>query len=506
MPPDKGRVAISPKGLITPHMVRHFHRTYALAVRALALVLALILALPSPISITPAQASVFNFGVKDEKELGEKFNIMVRSQLTMVDDAEVVDYVRDLVARLDRVTPPHPFPFSVSVVKDNSINAFAAPAGYMFVFTGLLLNMEHECEVAGVMAHEMSHVIQRHIAKRVEQGAMMSIASLAGILAGLVLGSVSHQSNTAMAVMAGSSAAATQAMLNYSRDDEREADEVGMNFLSAAGFPPRGLPQAMDILNRMRIFQGSGSIPTYLSTHPYIAERVSYLTERVKRLPKEVQNRPDHDERFLRVQMILRSRYGVPETAIAYYQKKGHSMTKLDRLGLAVARGRTNDIPGARQAFDQALAENGDDSLWLREAGRFYLKTRNFDRAKSFLKRAVDKNPNDMVAMYELAGMLAQERDYAQAMSLMSRVAQRSPEAPEIYSQYGRISGEAGDIFHAYLYLSYAALYSNNQRQIRFQMEKARNAARTEAQHREYDRLERLYRERAEYWPHGGAM
>jgi predicted Zn-dependent protease len=369
--------------------------------------------------------------------------------------------------------------------------------------------MEHECEVAGVMAHEMTHVIQRHIAKRIEQGTMMNIAALAGVLAGFVLGSVAHQQNAGVAMMAGSQAAATQAMLNYSREDEREADEVGMNFLIAAGYPPRGLPQAMEILNHMRIFQGSGTIPPYLATHPYITERVAYLSERVKRLPKDVQARVDHDERFFRVQMILRSRYGVPETAMAYYEKKGSAMTKLDRLGLAVALGRTTDNAGAKQAFDKALAEGNDDSLWLREAGRFYLKIRDFDRARSLLQRAVDKNPGDMVATYEYAGILAQDGNYPLAMSLMAKVVQHTSDAPEIYAQYGRICGQAGDLFHAYLNLAYAGIYSNTPRQARFQVDKARNAAKTEQQHREFDKMESLYRERSEYWPKnmfGGTM
>jgi len=146
--------------------------------RALALILALTLTAPSPLSVTPANASYFNFGIKEEKELGDKFNVLIRSKLPMIEDSEVVDYARDVVDRLARQMPPQPFPFSVAVVQDNAINAFAAPGGYVFVFTGLMLNMNHDSEVAGVLAHELAHVTQRHIAKRVEQGRILSIASI----------------------------------------------------------------------------------------------------------------------------------------------------------------------------------------------------------------------------------------------------------------------------------------------------------------------------------------
>ncbi|MBI4804487.1 MAG: M48 family metalloprotease [Desulfovibrio sp.] len=484
-------------------MQRRSHRLESLFPRALALVMALVMVLPAPLAVTPARASMFNFGIKEEKELGDKFNVLIRSKLPMIEDSEVVEYVRDIVERLGKQMPPQPFRFSVAVVKDNAINAFAAPAGYVFVFTGLILNMNHESEVAGVLGHELAHVTQRHIAKRVEQGSMLNIAAILGALAGFALGAATGQRDAAAAVMVGSQAAATQTMLNYSRDDEREADEVGMNYLTAAGYPPRGLPQAFDVMQRMKIFKGYGSIPAYLSTHPDINERIGYLTERVSRMPKDIASRPDRDDRFLRVQTIIRARYGDPAAVIAYYGKKGTAMTPLDRLGLAMALGRTNDNAKARQAFEDALKENGRDALWLREAGRFFLKVRDFDRAGTVLKAAVEANPKDMVANAEYALILAQERRFNESLNLMRRVSSFAPESSEVRQQLGRIYGEAGDMFHAYLNLAYAAVYANDPRQSKHQMEKAKNYSKTEEERKEYAKLEKVYKERSEHWPKG---
>jgi predicted Zn-dependent protease len=484
-------------------MQRRSFRLDGLFLRALALVLALVMVVPSPLAVSPAKASMFNFGIKEEKELGDKFNVLIRSKLPMIEDSEVVEYVREIVERLGRQMPPQPFRFSVAVVKDNAINAFAAPAGYVFVFTGLILNMNHESEVAGVLAHELAHVTQRHIAKRVEQGSMLSIAAILGALAGFALGAATGQRDAAAAVMVGSQAAATQTMLNYSRDDEREADEVGMNCLTAAGYPPRGLPQAFDVMQRMKIFKGYGSIPAYLSTHPDINERIGYLTERVSRMPKDVVSRPDRDDRFLRVQTIIRARYGDPAAVISYYGKKGQAMTPLDRLGLAMALGRTNDNAKAKQAFEEALKENGRDALWLREAGRFFLKVRDFDRAGTVLKAAVEANPKDMVANAEYALILAQERRFNESLNLMRRVSTFAPESSEVRQHLGRIYGEAGDMFHAYLNLAYAAVYANDPRQSKHQMEKAKNYSKTEEERKEYAKLEQVYKERSEHWPKG---
>lgn len=478
-------------------------RFTALPARVLALLLALALVLPSPLAVAPARADYFSFGIKDEKELGDKFNVLIRSKLPMVEDSEVVEYVRDMVERLVKRMPPQPFRFSVAVVRDNAINAFAAPAGYVFVFTGLILNMNHEAEVAGVLAHELAHVSQRHIAKRVEQGRIMSIASALGMLAGIALGVAAKQGDAGSAMVIGSAAASQQAMLNYSRDDEREADEVGMNYLEAAGFPPRGLPQAFEVIQRMKIFKGYGSIPAYLSTHPDVTERIGYLTDRVNRMPTQTRQRPDRDDRFLRVQTIIRARLLDPATVIAYYGKKGQAMTRVDRLGLAMALGRTSDNDAARQAFEAALKEGGDDALWLREGGRFYLKMRDFERAGALLRRAVEVNPRDMVATAEYAQFLAHERKFSESLNLMRRVIAFAPESPDARTQLGRIYGDSGDLFHAYLNMAYSAVYSNDPKQSKTLMEKCKPLSRTEEERKEYAKLELVHKQRSEYWPKG---
>lgn len=501
--PEQPRVAISDEGFIDTSMHKRSPRLANVFSRALAALLAAILILPSPLAVAPAQAGYFSFGIKDEKELGDKFNVLVRSKLPMIEDSEVVDYARDVVMSLTRQMPPQPFKFTVAVVKDSAVNAFAAPAGYVFVFTGLMLNMEHESEVAGVLAHELAHVTQRHIAKRIETGRAMSIATLLGVLAGFALGAATGAKEGGAAMMLGSQAAAQQAMLNYSREDEREADEVGMNYLVAAGYSPNGLPHAFEIMQRMKIFKGYGSIPAYLSTHPDINERISYLSERVARMPKDVSSRPERDERFLRVQTIIRARYSDPNLAIGYYGKKGAKMTKLDRLGLAMALGRTNENDRARQAFEAALKEGGDDSLWLREAGQFFLKVRDFDRASALLRRAVEVNPRDMVALAEYAQILSQERRFSESLNLMRRVVMAMPESPDMRQQVGRTYGEAGDLFHAHLNLAYAAIYGGDRKQTRFQMEKARGYAHTESERQEFAALEKVFKERSEHWPKG---
>lgn len=453
------------------------------------------------VCVPTAQAGFFSFDLKDERELGEKFNALIRSRMPLIEDTEINDYVTGVVNRLVRAMPPQPFPFTVSIVNNNAVNAFAGPAGYVFVFTGLILQMEHESEIAGVLAHELAHVTQRHIAKRMGEMKVLSIGQLVGVLAGVILGQTTGNRDLGSAVAFGSQAATAQTYLKYSRDDEREADQVGMNYLVAAGYPPRGLVEAFETMRRLKWMQGGGDIPTYLSTHPGLVERMGYLKDRVGKLPQAVQSRKDNDAAFKRAQMLVRARYTDPQNAVSYFRKLGDKATCLDKLGLAIALSRSmHNITEARPAFETALACGGTDPLVLREAGRYFAKIRDFGRAKSLLQAALRANPKDIDANYEYGRMLAQEGNYRAAIGYLEQVQIRVPDNAEIRATYGQVLGQAGDIFHAYLNLTYAAVYANNPRQAKMQMDKAKAAAKTDDDRRELAKLEQTLKTRSELW------
>jgi len=451
--------------------------------------------------VPTARADLFSFDLKDERELGEKFNALIRARMPMIEDTEINDYVSSVVERLVRVMPPQPFSFSVSIVENNAVNAFAGPAGYVFVFTGLLLQMDHESEMAGVLAHELAHVSQRHIAKRVGEMRALTIGQLVGVLAGIVLGQTTGNRDLGSAVAVGSQAASAHAYLKYSRDDEREADQVGMNYLVAAGYPPNGLVEAFETMRRLKWMQGSGDIPTYMSTHPGLDERMGYLKDRVGKLPKAVQDRPNNDAAFKRAQTLVRARYTDPKNAVSYFRKLGDKMTCLDKLGLAIALSRSlEDVSQAKSAFEEALACGKSDALVLREAGRYYLKIRDFSRAKTLLEAALRQNPRDIDANFEYGRMLAQEGNYKGALPYLEQACRHVPENSEIRTLYGQVLGQAGDVFHAYLNLAYAAAYANNPTQVEFQLDKVKRAAKTDADRRELAKLEDTIKKRSEFW------
>lgn len=148
------------------HHFGKFRRPVALVMLSVFLVAQLLL---------PLTARAFFFGgvsLKDEKEMGHKFDVAIRSSLPMVDDPEVSKYVDGLVRRLVKAIPPQPFTFTSGVILHNAMNAFAIPGGHVYVFTGLIMNFEDESQLAGVLSHELAHVTQRHVASRLERASI----------------------------------------------------------------------------------------------------------------------------------------------------------------------------------------------------------------------------------------------------------------------------------------------------------------------------------------------
>jgi predicted Zn-dependent protease len=441
----------------------------------------------------PSRAPAWGeFTLKDEKELGEKFNILIRSRMPLVQDAEIVGYVRGLVERLSRAMPKQPFPFTVSVIRHNAVNAFACPGGYIFVHTGLLLAMEHEAEVAGVLAHEMAHVTQRHIASRIENSQIVSVLSVLGMLAGALLGGAASS-----AAVAGSMAAGQAAMLSYSRADEREADQVGMNYLAGANYDPAGMVGAFRILSRRQWLLGS-EVPPYLSTHPALTERVKDMSVRMTRLPA---SRAADDTRFLRVQALVRARYVDTDRAAAAFagqmQGAGRCMAL---MGMGILNARRNRVKDAAEYFDSALVCAPDDELIVREAGSFHYLKGDKGQGSALLRRAVDMNPDDTHALYYRARDLEDTGNTVAALDYARRVLRKEPDDPEVHELLARLYGAERKMFDANLSMAYSALYANDKGRVKRFYDKAKALASAAKDRQSLEAFERKYKERREFW------
>ncbi len=438
-----------------------------------------------------AQLSLGRFTISDEIELGRKFNILIRSRMPLVEDPEILAYVEGIVEQLRAQMPPQPFPIRVGVIRHSALNAFAGPGGHIFVHTGLLQNLDNESEFAGVVAHELAHVSQRHIASRIEKAQFVNLASVLGILAGVFLGGEAQS-----AMVYGSMAAGQSAMLAYSREDEREADQVGMNYLVAAGFSPQGMVQSFEAIRKLRWL--GGSFPQYLSTHPGVEERISYLKDRVDRMPPEIRDRQDHNTSYQRARMLVMARYTDPDKALAFFHEDKLDPC-LNTLGKAIALDRGNQILEARSAFEQALTCASGDSLVLREAGDFFLRQGDFDVAARHLQDAVLRNPKDQMALYHYARVRIALGQPAEAIPLLERILANLPEQSAVHALLGRVLGQDGRLFPAHIHLAYSALYSRDKPQYQFHLTRALEHSRTSLDEADLSKLREAFKEREEF-------
>ncbi len=444
-----------------------------------------------------ATAQIFSdFGLSEEKEMGRQFAVLIKSRMPIIEDPEVKEYVRHLLERLVTSIPPQPFEFEVNVILDDSINAFAVPGGFLFVNTGLILAMENESEVVGVMGHELAHATQRHMASRIEKMKIFSMLSLLGALGGMFMG---NSRNGGGALMAGSLAMGQTAMLNYSRIDENEADQVGMNYVVAAGYKPSGIVGAFETI-RKAYWANSAEIPTYLSTHPDIQSRIKELGHRISLLPPAVRNRKDDNTTFYRVQSLLRGRYADPTQALRFFEKNTTIPKALNAMAKGMVFARVNRVKDARAAFEEAVKLAPHDPLIKREAAIFNYQKGDHDVALKLLEQVSRQTPSDYYARFFLALCYLEDKKPDLAFKLFDDVLRYVPEDSEVYSYYGRALGEQGQYFKGYLYLAYSALYANNEKRVNFWLDKAKKLASSPADTRALETFNQKLKERSAFW------
>ncbi|HEX4233925.1 MAG TPA: M48 family metalloprotease [Caldimonas sp.] len=223
-----------------------------------------------------------DFTVGAERKIGDEIMREIRADPDYVDDPLLLEYLQSvwqpLVAasrKLGNITPDidQRFAWEPFLVRDPSVNAFALPGGFIGVHLGLIALTTTRDELASVLGHEMSHITQRHIARSISGDSKRSLVGLAALVLGLLAASRAHSPDAANAVIAGSQAATVQGQLNFSRDVEREADRVGFQVMTAAGFAPGGMASMFEKMDRSARLNDFGGFP-YLRTHPLTVERI----------------------------------------------------------------------------------------------------------------------------------------------------------------------------------------------------------------------------------------
>jgi predicted Zn-dependent protease len=217
----------------------------------------------------------------DEREIGAYIMRQIRAQLPVVNDPEIEAYIQSLGYSLVSGASEGTTDFHFFVIADPTVNAFALPGGYIGVHSGLITSTDSESELASVMAHEIAHVTQRHIARAIAAAEGTQYATLLAVIAGLLIGTQNSQAG--QATIAGATAAGAQTQINFTRTNEKEADRVGIGMLAKAGYDPRAMPTFFEKLGTASRYYSRP--PEFLSTHPVTTSRIADSRGRAEQYP-----------------------------------------------------------------------------------------------------------------------------------------------------------------------------------------------------------------------------
>src|SRR3984893_900351 len=322
----------------------------------------------------------------DEYRLGAMVAHQLRDQNALLEDPEISEYLQSVGLRLASQSADGGRDFQFFVIKDPSINAFAVPGGVVFVHDGLVLATSTESELAGVMAHETAHVTQHHIARMIRAQSQQSITSAAAILAAILLGAIGG----GQAIEGGIAAAqglAAQQQINFTRDNEWEADRVGIGFLAGAGFDPNGMGQMFETMSRHEGLAAT-YIPAMLIDHPMTTDRIGEQRARAAQFPRH-KGKDSQSYQLIRERVRVLTATGDVDLVAQYARKITHGGDNLgNRYGEALALMNGNHAEEAVKILTPLVQQHEDLTLLPAALGQAQAKAGHLDEALATLQRS----------------------------------------------------------------------------------------------------------------------
>jgi predicted Zn-dependent protease len=395
------------------------------------------------------EVSDASMSLADEARIGASAMRELAEENALIDDVEVISYLNWLGGRLASGAQIPGLHFTFFAVNDYAINAFAMPGGYVGVYAGLMLTAQSEGELASVIGHEMAHVTQRHMARMQASSSGSQLMVLAAIL-GAALAARSGNGDLAFGTLNAGIGLTVANQLSFSRDFEREADRVGMQYLASGGFDVRSMPQFFQRLQQADHFSDSNAY-AFLRTHPVTSERISEAQNRAEAYPSVM--RTDSTE-FLLVREKLRLMHLDVPSAQSYYRTSLATGRYLNEgaqwYGLARTRLMAHDVPGARQALAQARAKLPPDPMLETLDADIARETRNWTAAAAIYRAALQRFPlNRALAVDEIANLIDSGAREA-ALARLRAGLEKDPGDAVLYRLQARIYADRDALrFHA---------------------------------------------------------
>ncbi|SEL67171.1 Putative Zn-dependent protease, contains TPR repeats [Atopomonas hussainii] len=405
------------------------------------------------IACTPAIASNDLPGLGDassglispeqEYQLGRAWLNIVRGQIPSLDDPILKDFVERSVYRLSESSQLSDRRLEFVLLDSNQLNAFAAPGGIIGVNGGLFLYAETEAEYASVMAHELAHLSQRHFARGLQAQKNMQLPVMAAMLAGVVA-AAAGAADAGIATIASAQAAAIQESRRFSRQNEAEADRIGIINLERAGFDPRGMPQMFERL--MRQYRYSRVPPEFLLTHPVSESRIADTRNRAEQYPTK--GRMDSVTYQLVRARVLLQYEETPGLALKRFRLmlEENPQHTAARYGLALAQNKGGQANEAEKTLAPLLQENPNDVYFNLAQVDFDLARNRTDAAEQRITSQLKLNPNNFPLSLALAELQLKKNQPASAEQIFDSLLKQRPNDPDIWYLQAETRGLAGNI------------------------------------------------------------
>jgi predicted Zn-dependent protease len=397
----------------------------------------------------------------DEYQIGRMIVRGMRDQNEILDDPESADYLQQLGSRLSAQTRADGDNYQYFIVRDPVINAFALPGGFIGVNSGLVLLTNSESELASVIAHETAHVRQRHIARALQAQSRASLASMATMLAAILVGAAGGNGQAMMGGLALGQGIALQQVMNFTRSEEAEADRVGIGYLASAGFNTAAMPAFFEEMGRREGVSDNGPLDL-LRSHPVTRERIAETRTRAAQYAGGKVTESNL-YRWMRERVRVESADAAANMTVYYARLRDRRpLSDAERYGEALAQLRQHQPAEAVKTLRALLAANPEMTTLYGTLGQALMAANQQAEALALFDNALQLFPRNVPISLRNADALLTAGKPKQAHELLLDLFNNVVPTPSQIRLTALAASAAGDIGDAYYYMSEYHLSGGN--------------------------------------------
>jgi len=398
---------------------------------------------------------------EEERKLGESLMRWLRQNDLIEKDPVIQSYIHSLGYQLVANSDESSQPYTFFVVKDSSINAFAAPGGFIGINAGLILTSQTESELAAVMAHEIAHITQKHLIRTYEATKKHRISTAVALLAAILIGQNVEQLTEA--AIATTVAANAQLQINFTRAHEKEADYIGIKTLANSNFDPTGMPAFFGRMQKVSQLHGS-ELPEFLSTHPVTVNRIADSRNRARTMSKYIAKQ---DARYplIKARLTIKKEKNITQFLSEFERSKKQSKDKsLFHYTMAIASLKAGLAKQAQTHIIQ-LTKNNPENIFFRLTEAEILEALNQKQnANNVYSHLMRLYPYSYAITISYARFLLNTEQFQTAYKILQNYTQNRKADSLILKHFSVAASKMGETAEAYLYLAEHEFLNGNTR------------------------------------------